>query len=738
MKYTLTVILVAFFYTAIFSQQGEWAGRFEQLGQELPTPNSYRAADGAPGSAYWQQQADYKLKVKLDDETQRVTGSGEITYHNNSPQTLTYLWLQLDQNRRASHSDDYLTKTNIIYGDTVLSRYIVPNLELRSRVCGMNIHKVTDVKGKALAYVINKTMMRVDLSEPLTPGKSIGLKMTWDYNLNDRMEEGGRSGYEYFPKDGNYLYAIAQFYPRMAVYDDVEGWQNKQFLGTGEFTLPFGNFEVEITVPDDHLIAATGDLQNAKSVLTKSQYKKYERAKRSFDSPIIIATEDEARAREKERSKKYQTWQYIANNVRDFAFTSSRKFVWDAQAVRIGNHTTLAMSLYPKEGNPLWEQESTKAVINTLKTYSKFSINYPYPVATSVHSANIGMEYPMICFNFGRPNSDGSYSDAIKYGMIGVIIHEVGHNFFPMIVNSDERQWGWMDEGINSYLEYVTERDCYDNFPHSRGPAATIVNYMKGDQKGIRPMMTNPEQVTQLGNNAYGKPAAALNILREVIMGPVLFDSAFKTFSQRWAFKHPKPADFFRSMEDASGVDLDWFWRGWFYGTDYVDMQLDTVIWYRLDDDTDIVFQDAPSIQHGPSAGDVPVEFPDRPARFTVIPSPDFHYWEYKDRLDHDALLKRLQGKNFYQIKVSNMGGLVMPIIVQFVFEDDTEKTVKLPAEIWRYNEYQINKVFYFDKKVKRVEIDPARVLADVDHSNNLFPTKQEKSRFDTFKEGKE
>ncbi len=727
----ILVLIVSFYYTP-FCQDQSCNRKFEQLGQELPTPNSYRAADGAPGPAYWQQKCDYEIDVYLNDENQEVTGSATITYYNNSPQPLTYLWFQLDQNRRDSHSDFYLTKTTQM-SDTVTSKSLVSEFGLSTLDCGMNIIRVADATDKPISYTINKTMMRVDLPTSLAPGKTQKLKLKWSYNLNNRMEIGGRSGFEYFPEDGNYLYAIAQFYPRLAVYDDYEGWQNKQFLGSGEFTVGFGDFNVRITVPDDHVVAATGVLTNAKKVLPKKTYGKYIKAFSSFDKPLIIISETQARENEKSRSSRYQTWEYKAENVRDFAFTSSRKFIWDAQAIKFGSETTLAMSLYPKEGNPLWERESTKAVINTLKTYSHYSIDYPYPFATSVHSANIGMEYPMICFNFGRPNSDGSYSDGLKFATIGVIIHEVGHNFFPMIVNSDERQWGWMDEGINSYLEFRTEAENYENFPHQRGPASTIVNYMNGNQKYIRPIMTNAEQVVQLGNNAYGKPASALHILREIVMGPELFDKAFKTFSQRWAFKHPKPADFFRSMEDASGVDLDWFWRGWFYSTEKVDLALDTVIWYHADSDN-MLAQLSQSKKPGPNSDNRVDISLDQPNPLAIVPAPDFHYWEFKERIKHDDVVAFSRSKNFYEITVSNKGGLVMPILMHFTFEDGTEEEVYIPAEIWRYNEYKIKKTFYFDKKLKHVAIDPKGITADVDLFNNFFPRPEKTSKFKEYK----
>ncbi len=721
----------------IFSQDNyQWQGKFEQLTPQLPTPNAYRAADGAPGPDYWQQRADYQIAVRLDDNRQRISGKETITYYNNSPQPLDYLWLQLEQNRRAPHNEEKLTKNFGIGSDSIFSKMWMYHLKLRTRNCGMNITAVTDENKHPLPYSIQKTMMRIDLPQTLQPGEQISFNVEWWYDLNNRMEEFGRGGFEYFPEDENYLYTVAQFYPRMAVYDDAEGWQHKQFLGAGEFALSFGNFDVKITTPADHLLMATGTLQNAKKVLSETEYKYLLKAKKSFDKPIVIATEAEAREREKSRSKKNKTWHFKAENVRDFAFASSRKFIWDAQAVRLNGRDVLAQSLYPKEGNPLWEKESTKAVINTLKTYSKYSVDYPYPVATSVHAASIGMEYPMICFNFGRPYPDGTYPDAIKYGMIGVIIHEVGHNFFPMIVNSDERQWTWMDEGLNTFLEYLTEKECYKNYPFDRGPATTIVDYMKLDKKYLRPIMTNSEQVLHLGDNAYGKPAAALNILREVVLGHEAFDMAFKTYAQRWAFKHPKPADFFRCMEDASGVDLDWFWRGWFYTTDHVDIAIDTVIWYRVKGNEAIALQEIPDAKGGPNSAVEPVELTD-PAIFTIVETPDIYYGEFRERLDEKALLNQFENKEIYQVKFSNLGGLVMPLLLEFELESGKKEKITIPAEIWRYAENKASKLFYFDEKVVAVKMDPELLTADTDTYNNVFPRVRQASRFEEFKEKK-
>ncbi|MDG2440475.1 MAG: M1 family metallopeptidase, partial [Crocinitomicaceae bacterium] len=552
--------------------------KFAQLDQQLPTPNEYRNAAGAPGHNYYQQQADYKIEVRLDDQQQKIEGEETITYTNNSPDKLEYLWIQLDQNMRAADSDSKLISIEKMEDFRSIGDISKKMFEFDG---GFKIQEVTTTSGRKMSYAINKTMMRINLEKPLSAGSSISFNIKWWYNINDRMKIGGRSGYEYFEENDNYLYTIAQWFPRMCVYNDVDGWQNKQFLGRGEFTLPFGDYEVSITVPSDHIVGSTGELQNANNVLSSEQRSRMKKAM-SSDTPVLIVTQEEAEKAEKVKEKGLKTWIFKAKNVRDFAFASSRKFMWDAQAVKLPNKTVLAMSYYPKEGNPLWERYSTKLVAHTIRTYSKHTVDYPYPVAISVHSKWIGMEYPMICFNGGRPEADGTYSERTKYGMWGVIIHEVGHNFFPMIINSDERQWTWMDEGLNTFVQYLTEQEWERGYPSRRGPAHMIADYMRGDKDYISPIMTNSESIWQFGNNAYGKPATALNILRETVMGRELFDYAFKTYCERWKFKHPTPADFFRTMEDASAVDLDWFWRSWFFTTDHVDMSLDEVNWFQL------------------------------------------------------------------------------------------------------------------------------------------------------------
>ncbi len=732
---TLAVLSLAYFSIA---QETEWQRKFEQLGPELPTPNEYRTGSGAPGKAYWQQKADYDIEVEINDANQRLTGKETITYFNNSPDALKYLWVQLDQNVRERGTNSLKTRTTGIR-DSLPAKIAAQGLGITDYDGGFKITSVTGAGGKTLPYTINKTMMRIDLAQPLKTGEQFVMNIEWYYNINDRMEIGGRGGHEYFPEDGNYVYTIAQWFPRMAVYDDYEGWQNKQFLGRGEFALTFGDYKVKITVPEDHIVASTGSLQNPKQVLSKTQLERFEQAKNSFDKPVIIVTQEEAEANEKTKSTKTKTWEYHADNVRDFAFATSRKFIWDAQAVKIGDKTPLAMSYYPKEGNPLWEKESTLAVKNTLEVYSKYTIDYPYPVAISVHAASIGMEYPMICFNFGRPNKDGSYSDRIKYRMIGVIIHEVGHNFFPMIINSDERQWTWMDEGLNTFVQYRTEQEAYDNFPSRRGPASNIVPYMRMDKNQIRPIMTNSEQIMQFGWNAYAKPATALNILRETVMGPELFDKAFKEYAQRWAFKHPKPADFFRTLEDASAVDLDWFWKGWFYSVDNVDVGIEEVKWFKMREEEATVENKSKKVKKGDlnvQANSEMMDFGDGPEPFSLVETDPRYYGEFQNRVDDKAIMKKFEGKNFYQLKFANKGGLVTPIIVEFTFKDGSKQTEKIPAEIWRYNEQEVTKVFAFEKEVTNIVFDPNDETADTNMDDNIFPRKKQPSKFDQFKEG--
>lgn len=726
--------------TAAPKQQGKYdTNKFSQMYDLMATPNMFRTASGAPGPAYYQQQADYKIDIELDDKNSKITGSEIITYSNNSPDSLEYLWIQLDQNQAKANTQSTLAegeKINQVFAlEGFSSKYLKKDLER-----GFNIEQVNDAKGKPMSYTINETMMRINLASPLKPGEKISLAIKWWYNINNYKKEGGRSGYEFFEKDGNKLYVIAQFYPRMAVYNDVEGWQNMQFWGSGEFALPFGNFDVNITVPADHVIDATGELTNRNEVFTSEQVKRYEQAQKSFDKPVVIVTQAEAEAAEKGFSEKKKTWKFSAKNVRDFGIASSRKFIYDAMAVKIGNRTVMAESLYPKEANPLWGETSTMVVAHTLKSYSSHTFDYPYPKAVSVSAEDQGMEYPMICWNFGRPDENGVTSKEVKNGMIGVVIHEVGHTFFPMIVNSDERQWTWMDEGLNSFLEYLAEQELDPNFPSRRGPAKNIVPYMSGDQKFLEPIMSNSETIHQFGNNAYGKPATGLNILREVVMGRELFDYAFKTYANRWKFKHPTPEDFFRTMEDASAVDLDWFFRGWFYSTDFVDIGIKDVKQYYVSDTPTADLKDVKirkgrfGYEKGPFvylvAGDNN-EF--NSSKKKPLKIEDFKpLAEYVDQTftaEEKAGLK--SPKYFYEVEFSKPGGMIMPILVEITYEDGSKENFQYPAQIWRKNNTGAKKVYATEKAIKSIQIDPKLLTADIDVTNNSWPKTEQKSKFD-------
>lgn len=764
MKKVISFLLMAMVGMTGFAQNiqnnsnSNHGNKFEQLGSILPTPNEYRSASGAPGPKYWQQRCDYDIKCELDEKKLRLDGSETITYFNNSPDQLTYLWLQLDENQHSSSDNaNYQDASNL---PSMVPSGMIDRMDATSKPndFGHKIKSITDAAGKALNYTINKTMMRVELPAVLKPGQKFVFKIDWYYNIPNRMKQGGRGGYEFFPEDGNYEFTMAQWFPRLCVYSDFLGWQNHQFTGRGEFALTFGNYKVQMTVPADHTIGATGECQNYAQVLTPVQMDRWKKAQTAKDV-IEIVTLDEAKAAEKNNTDKKKTWIFKAENVRDFAWGSSPKFVWDAMPAWVEGKKVMAMSLYAKEAYGLYRKFSTKAVAHTIKTYSKFTIPYPYPVAQSVEASS-GMEYPMICFNFGRTEKDGTYSEGIKNGMLGVVIHEVGHNFFPMIINSDERQWSWMDEGLNSFVEYLTEELWDNKFPVSKGPAYTITDYMKLPKDQLEPIMSNSENIIGFGPNAYSKPATGLNILRETIMGRKLFDYAFKEYARRWAFKHPEPGDFFRTMEDASGEDLDWFWRGWFFGTDACDISLDTIKAMKADfaaatgvRDTVVTrknqkplvnaFEDISKIRN---KEDNNIRF-ETDADTTLR---DF-YWRYargiesydtsgysmkttvgSNPLDEETKSK-IAGKNFYELKFSNKGGLVMPVIIEWTYKDGTKEVEKIPAQIWRKNEKSFTKVFMKDKEVTSVRLDPMRETADIDESNNKWPKVPEFSKFQVF-----
>jgi hypothetical protein len=768
---------------AINQTKGDFEDKFRQLDESLPTPNVYRNAAGEPGHEYWQQQVDYKIKATLDEKKRRIEASQDITYHNNSPDTLKYLWVQLDQNKFRNDSMSAMTTTFGGIGNrgpatSSASSSKPAQLSLGAlrrqqftadNVLGYNIQSVKDNNGKNLKHTIVGTNMRIDLPEHLKPGKKVVFSIDFDFNIVEEDAVSARSGYEHFPDDkrkgGNDIFLLAQWFPRLHAYTDYEAWTNKEFIGRGEFTLEFGNYDVELTVPADHIVSSTGALQNPKSVLTSTQRKRLKEAEKA-DRIVFVVTEEEALENEKEGTDKSKTWEFSAKNVRDFAWASSRKFMWDARGHQQGGNDqplVMAMSFYPKEGGDLWKKYSTEAVIQTLEVYSRFSFDYPYPVAQSVNGPVGGMEYPMITFNGPRTElqDDGSrtYSQSEKRFLIGVVIHEVGHIYFPMIVNSDERQWTWMDEGLNSFLDGIAGREWDPTIPWGVEPR-DITSYMKSTNQV--PIMTQSDSVLRLGPNAYTKPAAALNILRETILGRELFDFAFKEYAQRWKYKRPTPSDFFRTMEEASGVDLDWFWRGWFYSTDHVDISLDKISKLRLDTkNPDIDFNrlrleefDKPismTDERNKAAGqelwverfsDI-TDFYDENDRFTVTNKERNKYNKFLKDLKpwEKAAFERAvkEDKNYYVLEFSNKGGLVMPIILELTFADGSTENQYIPAEIWRRTPKAVNKMIITekDKELVSVTIDPRWETADVDVNNNHYPRQIIPSRIEAYKSKK-
>jgi hypothetical protein len=727
--------------------------KFRQLNDDkFRSPNIYRTASGAPGHAYWQQEADYKIQVALDDENQRITAKSTITYTNNSPDTLRYLWVQLDQNRFKKDSIGPQSRATGSLERVSFSR-MESMLTQESFPAGYELTEISKENGEPLAHYVNDTMLRLDLSEPLKSGDSVTFNINWQFNIIEAEVLGGRGGYEYFEEDGNYLYEMAQWFPRMAAYYDAEGWQNKQFVGNGEFALEFGDYRVEITVPADHIVASTGVLQNPEDVLTSIQRQRLEAA-RNADEPIKIVTEEEALENQKEGISETKTWIFEAEKVRDFAWASSRKFIWDAQGYKKNDTDVLAMSFYPEEGNPLWERYSTASIIHTIEHYNDYSFDYPYPVAISVNGPVGGMEYPMITFNGPRTYVDEDsgekyYSKRTKYGLISVIIHEIGHIYFPMIVNTDERQWTWMDEGINTYLQFLAEQKWEKDYPSWRGEPRNITRYMASSNQ--MPIMTNSESILQFGNNAYGKPATALNILRETIVGRDLFDFAFREYAQRWKFKRPTPEDLFRTLEDASGVDLDWFWRGWFYSTDHVDISLEQVNQLTINTQDPEVEKAWAEKQHDAEPeslttkrnADVNYKIHQQPQladfynendEFTVTNADRNEYRKLIEGLNDEQKQMLENGSNFYVLDFANKGGLVMPILLDLHYEDGTKEHVRIPAEVWRRSPESVSKLLIRDKTLTQVIVDPNWETADVDTDNNYWPARAVPSRIELFK----
>jgi hypothetical protein len=729
----------------IDQSKGSFEDKFRQFeGEDWPTPTDYRNASGAPGHRYWQQQVDYDIDVSLDEARRTLTGREAVTYANNSPDALGYLWLLLDQQnyRRDSLAERSRTYSN---SETVSVNEISRIRRMQDWEGGFNDLRVTGPDGQALPFTIVDSMMRIELPRPLASGQSFAFTIDFTLPLPETNVVGGRSGYECFNKpgeDGNCLFLAAQWFPRLAVYSDYEGWHNSQFLGSGEFTLEFGDYDVSITAPTDHVVAATGVLTNP-DILSAEQRARLDQS-RTADEPVYIVTPQEAAAAEARPARSgVRTWNFSAENVRDFGWASSRKFIWDAMGVeqQSAEHpVVMAMSFYPKEARPLWDAYSTKSIAHTLDVYNQFAFTYPYPTAQSVNGPVGGMEYPMITFNGPRPvrGDDGrlTYSERAKNGLIGVVIHEVGHTYFPMIVNSDERQWTWMDEGLNSFLQFQAEKLWDADFP-ARGEPKDIVEYMVSQDQV--PVMTHSDSLLQFGNNAYAKPATALVILRETVLGRELFDRAFREYAQRWAFKRPTPYDFFRTMEESSGVDLDWFWRGWFYSTDHVDISLEGVTAARLESADPEVraraarerFEAEPeSLTAARNAGIETVverdpatrDFYNETDRFTVTAEQRRAAEAAARKADEDRRAAQRFDDNIYRFTFRNVGGLVMPVILKLSYSDGTNETIRIPAEVWRRNSQQVVWQHVSSRTLTSAEIDPLWETADANRGNNFYP----------------
>ena len=743
-------------FAAIDQSKGSFEDKFRQLDEVFPSPNLSRPATGEPGPMYWQQRADYKIQIKLNEDTRSVEGSETITYTNNSPLTLKYIWLQLDQNIFARESINNLTRP-WGGGDSSVDFSTLRRQNFMDKFEGGFQELSIKINNKSADTNLVGTHVRINLDQPLKPGESTSLDIEWAYALVEENAVRARNGYETF-EDGNDIFLMAQWYPRVTVFSDYEGWHNKEFIGNGEFTLEFGDFEVDISVPSDHVVSATGILLNENDVLNPIQKKRMKQARKS-EKPMFIITPDEAYDNELEKSTDYKTWSFKAENVRDFAWASSRKFIWDAAGYKQDskeNPLVMAMSFYPKEGEPLWSKYSTEAVMHTMKVYSKYSFDYPYPTAQSVNGPVGGMEYPMITFNGPRTEleDDGTrtYSRSEKEFLIGVVIHEVGHIYYPMIVNSDERQWTWMDEGLNTFVQYLAEQEWDINYRSDRGEPRWMTEFMSSSYQV--PIMTNSESLLQFGNNAYGKPATALVVLRETILGRELFDQAFREYSVRWKFKRPTPYDFFRTMEEASGVDLDWFWRGWFYSTDHVDIALNNIHLASLDtldpqvnlakDRVD--FENEPLILHDQrnEAAKIETRVTERPELLDIYNEYDEFTPSDREMRDSKEVLDDLYDKNdsdpewkkkalveaiekdegYYIFEFSNKGGLVMPIPLEITYEDGTKELIRIPVEVWRKNSNKTKWLKRSKLKITQAVIDPYWEIGDTQIENNYYPTR--------------
>lgn len=654
------LVLVAGAATVAAAQSSATDAFASLEGAPWPTPNAYRSASGVPGHAYWQQRVNYRIAARLDEDSREVRGRADITYTNNSPDTLSYLWLLLDQNIYRGNSLSEMSVTTD--GKPVTEKDSARARRYREWQGGFHDLRVTNNQGRPLTFFIYDTLMRVDLAQPIGPGKQVRLAVEWRLPLVETRLADARDGYECVaPAEGGCIFQVAAWYPRLAAYSDYEGWHTQPFLGAGEFALEFGDYDVSLTVPDDHVVAATGELVNQADVLDPTRRARLQAA-RDADDPIHIITPEEARVAQRGRPGGDRTWHFRAGNVRDFAFASSRRFAWDALGVAQDDAErplVLAMSYYPPEANPLWQEHSTRSIAHAIRVYGQSLFPYPYPVAMAVNGPVDGMEYPMIIFNAARAASARPTQREIDY-LVEINIHEIGHMWFPMIINSDEREWSWMDEGLNSFVQYHAEQRWRADYP-SRfgGDHRRMAGILRAPE--LQSLMTQPDRQTRHFSTTYSRPATALNLLRGLVLGPERFDGALAEYARRWRYKRPTPPDFFRTMEEASGVELDWFWRAWFYGSGHVDVALETL--HRLQ-----APQDAPA---------------------------------------------------FYQFTFRNVGGMVTPVVLRLDFEDGGHEKVRIPVEVWRLNPKRADWRFASERRIIAARIDPDREMADADTSNN-------------------
>lgn len=600
----------------------------------------YRTAAGNPGPEYWQNEADYEIAVTLDDKNQTISGNVTLTYTNNSAQELDFIWMQLEQNRFTENSRGTLTtpiRGNRYSGD-VDGGYKISNV----------VAKTKGSKGNPTKFFITDTRMQVFFDKPIpAEGGKATVSMDFQYKIPEHgMDRMGRLKVE----DGT-IYAIAQWYPRVAVFDDVEGWNTLPYLGAGEFYLEYGDYDYKVTVPYNFIVVGSGELQNPREVLSTTMRERMERAKKSDSTVYIVKPEEVNDMSIRAKQEGTLTWHFKMENTRDVAFGASSAFIWDAARINLpGDDTALAQSAYPTEtkGQEAWGR-STQYVKASIEHYSNKWFEFPYKNAVNVAASVGGMEYPGIVFCSWKSAGEDLW---------GVTDHEFGHTWFPMIVGSNERRFAWMDEGFNTFINhYSTLAFNEGEYPSTLNETRRMNSWFQNPNRESIATFPDISQSRNLGMVAYYKPAVGLLLLREYILGPERFDRAFQAYIDTWAFKHPMPNDFFNLMENQTGEDLSWFWKGWFYGTGNIDLALDGVQEY--------------------------------------------------------------QGN--YVISVSNQGEIPMPVVMEVTYADNSTETIQLPVEIWQRGD-SWNHLLKTDKEVKSVELDPEKILPDVNFSNDAWP----------------